>query len=247
MTVLLSALGQQRTRIGRAMAVSELGLKVTKRRVLADEVTDDIRAAILSHQLEPGRKLAEDELAIQVGVSRGPIREALARLEREGLVIIERHKGARVASWTLIDIEEIYSMRGALEELAVEWACKNATQEDLDAMKSIIENWEKMSAKQRTAKKVSLLDLEFHSALFKAAHHARLLTAWEELRSQMHAFLSYLLFESETAGSPFRPAWGKDHKKILELIQDKKVPAAKKEIRHHVEAGYERIITHFHE
>lgn len=73
------------------MALPELGLKVAKRQVLADEVTDDIRAAILSRQLEPGQKLAEDELALQTGVSRGPIREALAHLEREGLVMMERH------------------------------------------------------------------------------------------------------------------------------------------------------------
>ena len=74
------------------MVLPELGLTIVKRRVLADEVTDDIRAAILSRKLEPGRKLAEDELALQFGVSRGPIREALARLEREGLVVLERHK-----------------------------------------------------------------------------------------------------------------------------------------------------------
>jgi DNA-binding GntR family transcriptional regulator len=225
----------------------QLGLRVTKRRVLSDEVTDDIRAAILSHQLEPGRKLSEDELALQVGVSRGPIREALARLEREGLVIIERHKGARVASWSLKDIEEIYSMRSALEELAIEWACRNATTDEINEMKNIIKNWEKMSAKHRTAKEVSLLDLEFHSVLFKSAHHARLLAAWEGLRSQMHAFFAYLLFESEIKDGPFRPTWGKDHRKILELIEQKKVPISKREIHQHVEIGYQGIIKHFHE
>jgi len=104
------------------MVQRPLSLGVATRRVLADEVTDDLRDAIVSHELEPGRKLTEDELAAQLGVSRGPVREALMRLEREGLVVIERHRGATIASWNRQDIEEIYSLRGALEELAIEWA-----------------------------------------------------------------------------------------------------------------------------
>jgi len=74
------------------MVESSLGLGIATRRVLADVVTDDLRDAIIAHELEPGRRLAEDDLANQMGVSRGPVREALARLEREGLVVIERHK-----------------------------------------------------------------------------------------------------------------------------------------------------------
>jgi len=104
------------------MAESPLGLGIATRRVLADVVTDDLRDAIISHELEPGRRLAEDDLANQMGVSRGPVREALARLEREGLVVIERHKGARIASWGRSDVEEIFSLRLVLEQLAIEWA-----------------------------------------------------------------------------------------------------------------------------
>ena len=229
------------------MALPELGLKVAKRQVLADEVTDDIRAAILSRQLEPGQKLAEDELALQIGVSRGPIREALARLEREGLVIMERHKGARVASWTLRDVEEIYAMRGALEELAIDWACKNATAEQIAEMGVIIEAWGKIPPKLRTSQEVSRLDLDFHTVLFKSAHHARLLLAWEGLRSQMHAFLAYALFENEISKGTYRPNWGKDHAAILELIKGRKNLAAKKEIRHHVEGGYQTVAILFEE
>ena len=105
-------------------------LTTAKRRVLADEVTDDLREAIVTHEFKPGQKLSEDLLAVQLGVSRGPVREALMRLASEGLVTIERHRGAKVASWDRTDIEEIYSMRSVLETLAIEWACKNATAVD---------------------------------------------------------------------------------------------------------------------
>ena len=171
------------------MVQRPLSLGVATRRVLADEVTDDLRDAIVSHELEPGRKLTEDELAAQLGVSRGPVREALMRLEREGLVVIERHRGATIASWNRQDIEEIYSLRGALEELAIEWACKNATSADIADMEEILKEYAALSDKQRTPKEVSRIDLDFHSALFRAAHHERLNRSWEILRSQIHTFL----------------------------------------------------------
>jgi DNA-binding GntR family transcriptional regulator len=148
------------------MAESSLGLGIATRRVLADVVTDDLRDAIIAHELEPGRRLAEDDLANQMGVSRGPVREALARLEREGLVVIERHKGARIASWARGDVEEIFSLRLVLEQLAIEWACKNATAADIAALDAPIKEFRKLADNQRNIKVVSKLDLEFHSAIF---------------------------------------------------------------------------------
>ena len=106
------------------MTQRPLSLGVATRRVLADEVTDDLRDAIVSHELEPGRKLTEDELAAQLGVSRGPVREALMRLEREGLVVIERHRGATIASWNRQDIEEIYSFQNFIEEFCNSLGCE---------------------------------------------------------------------------------------------------------------------------
>lgn len=224
-----------------------LTLGMAKRRVLADEVTDDLRDAILSHELDSGRHLAEDELASQMGVSRGPIREALARLEREGLVTIERHRGARIASWNQQDIEEIYSMRSALEELAVEWACKNATPVDIADMEANLKEYSKLTEKQRIPKEVSRIDLEFHSILFRSAHHDRLLKTWEALRSQIHACLVYTWSQDGAINKAFLPLWGPDHRMILDLIKAKKSTVAKKEIHRHVEAGFQRVFKHYHE
>lgn len=149
------------------MADRPLSLGIASRRVLADVVTDDLRDAIVSHELEPGRRLAEDDLAEQMGVSRGPVREALMRLEREGLVSIERHKGARIASWNRQDLEEIYSLRRVLEELAMEWACKNATSADLAAMEEILGHYHRLSEKQRTPKKLAKLIWTFIPLYFR--------------------------------------------------------------------------------
>ncbi len=90
-----------------------------RRRGLADEVADSIRAAILSGAYELGAQLREVELAAALEVSRGPVREALLRLEREGLVRSEWHRGATVMTLSPEDIAELDCMRGALVGLAV--------------------------------------------------------------------------------------------------------------------------------
>jgi DNA-binding GntR family transcriptional regulator len=220
---------------------------MASRRVLADVVTDDLRDAIVSHELEPGRRLAEDDLAAQMGVSRGPVREALMRLEREGLVFIERHKGARIASWNKQDLEEIYSLRSVLEELALEWACRNATSADIAAMEEIMRHYRSLSEKHRTPKEVSRIDLDFHTALFKAAHHVRLFRAWEILRSQIHAFLVYTWSKDDLVNKNYMPSWEGDHLRILDVVRSKKLGSARKEIQNHVAKGFDRVSKHFAE
>jgi len=230
-----------------AAEIKPLGLGLASRRVLSDVVTDDLRQAIVEHDLEPGRRISEDELAAQMGVSRGPIREALARLEREGLITLERHRGARVASWSEQDIDEIYSMRSVLEELAIEWACKNATVADLAAMNEVLTRYGKLTEKQRTPREVSKIDLEFHSTLFAAAHHERLFKAWEVLRSQIHAFLVYTWSQDDKVNKEFLPQWGPDHLQLLEIIRTKQSAKAKAVIHEHVERGAKRVAKHFKE
>ena len=227
------------------MTLKPLGLGLSSRRALSDVVTDDLRDAIISHDLEPGRRIAEDELALHLGVSRGPIREALMRLDREGLVTIERHKGARVASWNDTDIQEIYSMRSALEVLAIEWACKNATAADIKAMEEILDTYDKLTDKQRTPREVSRLDLDFHTALFASAHHGRLFKTWEVLRSQIHAFLAYTWSQDGKINKVFLPKWGPDHQIFVEVIREKQIDRAKGVVLDHVEAGLARVSKHF--
>lgn len=227
------------------MAENPLGLGIATRRVLADVVTDDLRDAIIAHELEPGRRLAEDDLANQMGVSRGPVREALARLEREGLIVIERHKGARVASWGRADVEEIFSLRLVLEQLAIEWACKNATAADIAALEAPIKEFRKLSEKDRTVKVVSRLDLEFHTAIFTAAHHDRLHRAWEILRSQIHSFLIYTWTQDELVNLTYMNSWDKDHQVFVDIVKSRDIEKGHREMKVHMERGLARVSKHF--
>src|SRR2546430_9347815 len=109
------------------------------RESLGEKVVEQLREAIFRGQFAPGEPLRVSQLAEPFGVSMGPIREALGQLEREGLVIMRPNRTAVVARLSPEDFEEIYSLRLALERVAMQYAIRNATSGDLDEMESIVD------------------------------------------------------------------------------------------------------------
>ncbi|MDS0138840.1 MULTISPECIES: GntR family transcriptional regulator [unclassified Amycolatopsis] len=156
-----------------------------RRRGLADEVADRIRDAVFDGVYAPGSQLREVELAEALGVSRGPVREALLKLEREGLVRSEWHRGATVTALTDEDVTELDSLRAALEQLAVELVLERAVDEDLAAIDAVVRRMERALDEHEMVR----CDLEFHDAVYAAAGHRRLREAWQAIRSQVHLFL----------------------------------------------------------
>ncbi|GLY95208.1 GntR family transcriptional regulator [Actinoplanes sp. NBRC 103695] len=152
---------------------------------MADEVADRVRDAIYAGVYAPGAPLREVELATALRVSRGPVREALLRLEREGLVSSEWHRGTTVTTLTAEDVDELYSLREALEELAVQRLIRHATDAQLRAVRTAADRMDGTADKHTTVQQ----DLGFHDAVFAAANHRRLDEAWRAIRSQVHLFL----------------------------------------------------------
>lgn len=156
-----------------------------RRRGLADEVADRVRAAIFDGTYPPGTQLRETELSAELEVSRGPVREALTRLEGEGLLRSGWHRGAVVVELSADDVAEIDSLRDALEHLAVRLAVERASDEDLDAVTGAADRM----ARAEGAHELAALDIAFHDAVYAAAGHRRLQEAWHTIRSQVHLFL----------------------------------------------------------
>lgn len=204
------------------------------KRVLADEIVDQLRDAIVTGALEPGQRLLEDELAGQMQVSRGPVREAFVKLEREGLVVIERYKGARVAELYRDDIEQVFSLRLALEKLAVEQAAKRGTPEDFAQIEASLDRYTAAT----TPEAVAVIDLSFHDGVVAAAHHAPLSRAWEGLRTQILSFLTTRM----ALRSDYTEGWEPDHRRILRFIRDGDAEQAVAAITHHVGSSYTRVI-----
>ncbi|MFJ5304328.1 GntR family transcriptional regulator [Streptomyces sp. NPDC088350] len=156
-----------------------------RRRGLADEVADRIREAIFSGAFAPGAQLREVELSGALDVSRGPVREALLRLEREGLVRSAWHRGATVTTLSAQDVAELDSLRGALEHLAVQHMVANASEEDIVAVEKAAERMDRAEDEHAMV----ACDIAFHDAVYAAARHLRLQEAWQAIRSQVHLFL----------------------------------------------------------
>ncbi len=167
--------------------------------------------------------------------SRGPVREALASLSQEGLIALERHRGARVAQLTDSDLHEIYSLRSQLERLAAEWACRNGTEGDFARMHQVLADFDDM-ATPRSPSAVASLDVAFHDSIFRAAHHEHLYRAWRGLRSQM--FL-YLVHKGALRQDVVR-SWKPDHRKLFAAFDARDPRAAVALIGDHIEISFRR-------
>jgi DNA-binding GntR family transcriptional regulator len=208
------------------------------KRSLADEVVERLRRAILSGQLSPDEPLRESVLAGSMKVSRGPIREALSRLEREGLVINRANGRSFVARLSRQDLDEVYSLRQVLERFAVECACRRATPADLAEMQAVVDEMGLRIQEGITEQEAAELDLRFHDVLYRASQHQRLLSYWTTLRPQIHVFL----LSRNVANPDFRDSVVRGHQQILEAIRARDLACAQSLIEGHLDFAYTRVI-----
>src|SRR5579871_5727187 len=145
------------------------------KRSLAEDIVDRLREAIYSGQLAPNERLREEVLASFLGLSRGPVREALAQLEREGLVIRQPNRGATVARLSIEDLEEVYSLRLALEQLAIQEAISKGEPSYFDEMQKVVDEMRVCMQRGITTQEAARLDLGFHELIYVASGHKRLL------------------------------------------------------------------------
>jgi DNA-binding GntR family transcriptional regulator len=215
-----------------------LSLTPAPKRSLADDVVDRLRQAILTGSIQPGQPLREEQLAASLDVSRGPVREALVQLEREGLVIVRRHRGATVARLSHADLDEVYSLRLAIERLAVEWAIRNATEGDFAAMEGVLQEFRAAFARGPTEPEIAELDVRFHDLLYQAARHQRLYDCWSNLRSQIYIFL----LSRNVANPDFREVTVQSHQDILDVLRARDEARAVAVIEDHLRGAYERVV-----
>jgi DNA-binding GntR family transcriptional regulator len=204
---------------------------------LSDKVADHLRDAIFRGKLAPGEMLREMQLSQSLGVSRGPIREALQQLEREGLVIIPRNGRTIVARLTREDFDEVYSLRLGLEQVAMQYAIRNATHVDMDEMQNVVYTMIRQVNTGITEKRAADLDLQFHDLLYRTSRHKRLQACWADLRPQIYIFL----LSRNVADQDFRTQMI-GHQEIVDVIRAGDEEAAMKCIRQHIAIAYTRII-----
>ena len=152
---------------------------MTRSLTSAERVLQELRDLILGAELAPGSRLGEVELADRLGVSRTPVREALTRLAAEGLVEIVANRGARVATWTVAELEGVFDLRSAIEPLLTGFAVPNATIDDVEELQDLARRMVDVGCPGPNQNLDALVPLNraFHDRLVALADHPTLATA----------------------------------------------------------------------
>jgi DNA-binding GntR family transcriptional regulator len=201
-------------------------------RTLREQVIDHLREEILSSRLAPGTELGEVALAASLGISRGPLREALARLASEGLVTITPRRGAVVTRFTRQEFIEAYQVREALESLAIRLAVPRLTDSERARLRELADGMVELAAKG-DVQAFFEANRAFHRIFVDASSNERLRELHEQLANQMGRLLAKSL---ELRGSLDQSA--ADHLAILEAVDAGDAERAARLLEEHIEVPY---------
>ena len=203
---------------------------------LRDVVFERLRKAIVEGSLKPGQRLMEVQLAEQLGVSRTPVREAIRKLELEGLVIMLPRKGAYVADMSIKDVIDLLEVRAALEGLAASLAAERMMPENVEKLKNISDELKKNvenSNLSETLKK----DVEFHQCIFEASGNNKLVQMINSLWEQVYRFREGYMSDYNAALEII-----KEHEKLIGAIENGESEKASKYAREHIEKAEQYMI-----
>lgn len=203
---------------------------------LRDVVFNTLRQAILRGELKPGERLMEIQLANKLGVSRTPIREAIRKLELEGLVLMIPRKGAEVAEITEKSLRDVLEVRRALEELAVQLVCEKITEEEIEELKAAAREFENV-LKDGDITKIAEADVRFHDVIYMATDNQKLIQLLNNLREQMYRFRVEYLKREEV-----RPQLLTEHEEIIATIERREKDTATKVVCEHIDNQVEAVI-----
>lgn len=220
--------------------MSRFNQSLQRNQPLKDQAYQALRTAILSGELTPGQRLVESQLAKKLQVSRTPIREALIRLQREHLVILDSENGLQVATFSVEDAAQLYECRLALEQVSVVGACEKATATELRKLQRIIDQAEKLvDSKPTPLLNFQLLDLDyqFHRLLAEMSQNLWLCTMLDQLFDKM-MLLRIQTIQQNQKVLEIRS----EHRRIYEAVAQRDPELADRMMRNHLMAAQERVI-----
>lgn len=202
---------------------------------LLDEVAEKLRERIYTGDYPPGTILRQEHIATEFGISRTPLREALRVLERDGLVVHQAGKGARVASADLTRLLDAYALREVIDGVAARFAATRATCETIDTLKKLIEQ-QAATIDPWDPKAYTQSNVDFHMAIMDASGN-----------SSLHAFIPLLRLTSQVFAPAFSlsidraPHAVSEHRLIVDAIAARDGEAAENLARSHIRATSARL------
>ncbi|AEY64319.1 GntR family transcriptional regulator [Clostridium sp. BNL1100] len=195
---------------------------------LREVIFNSLREAIIIGELRPGERLMEVQLAEKMGVSRTPVREAIRKLELEGLVDMIPRKGAHVAELSIKDIMDVLEVRASLDGLATSLAAERITDDELKELKHINGQFASYIEKENLNGSIKK-DVEFHDIIYKASRNDKLISIINNLREQVQRFRVIYLKEYNNSKNLI-----KEHNDIYEAVSSRSMENARNIAKTHI-------------
>jgi DNA-binding GntR family transcriptional regulator len=195
---------------------------------LGNQAYQELKRIILERQIPPGGKLNEGDLAQALGISRTPIREAINRLEKEGLVRIIPQRGAYVVQFTEKDVFELFLIRENLEGLAAYLAATKMTPKDLSKLESFVEGFTE-PFDEKEIRRYAREDFKFHQAIVQFSDAQRLIN----LISTLHDYIRIFRLTTMGVSGRMKISIG-EHRDLLAAFRQKNPEEAERKMRQHI-------------
>lgn len=190
-----------------------------------------IRQRILAGHILPGQRIKENSFAREIGVSQGPVREALIQLEHEGFVTRHRNRGTVVTKLSSQEINDMVRVRISLEVLAIELVKKRLNSENSMFLNQAVESM-KATVEHHSVDEFAKTDLAFHETIWKMAGNQELLKMLKSLCSRVFAFG---IIRSTSTGWQVLPSYADMHAELAQSIVNDDLPTCSEKMREHIE------------
>lgn len=209
--------------------------------VLIDQVVARLQELILSGHFGPGEKVREQALAEKMGISRGPLREAIRTLEGKRWLTRTPRTGVRVVGLSIQDLDEIMHVREALEGLAARQAAENMTVAEIDALRETLLRLERRPQDLAEAVATGSQERDFHRLVARGSRNHWLQTTLEDLFSLVR------LYRVHGARQPHLPHSLAEHQVIVDRIHARDAAGAESAMRDHMSRSRGRMVAHARE
>ncbi len=203
---------------------------------LRDVVFQTLRKAILTGELMPGERLMEIHLAQKLGVSRTPIREAIRKLELEGLVMNIPRRGAQVAEISERGLRDVLEVRRALDTFCAELACERISDEEKEALKKACKDFED-AVETKDATVIAKADVAFHDIIVGATGNERLVALLNNLAEQMYRYRFEYIKDVSQHGKLIE-----EHRVLMDAILKGNIIGARDAAREHIDNQEKSIL-----
>ena len=209
----------------------------TDSRPIREIAYDTLKKAIITGEIPAGERIVETEYADRLHISRTPLREALRKLERDGLVEYEIRRGVVVRAFTMEDVREIYTIRNALEVLTLPSIIENAQPEDIASLREKLAEMDKLQEKD-DVEGLSPLAREFHAQLTSISQQKRILRVIEGQDEYIRRFSAMAIRQENR-----RTEAHEEHHRLVDYVEAKDLDHFRELMQHHINRSMENCLA----